>query len=275
MTLSINTNPGAQIALQNLNATNRALETTNNRISTGLRVSSARDDGAIFAIAQGLRSDVASFGAVQNSLSRVTSTVDTALAAGEAVSDLLIELKAKALAASDASLDAASRTALNEDFTALRDQITSVVTNAEFNGVNLLNGSTNGVSALANADGTQSISVQDEDLTLSGSTITLTASSQINSVSQALAAVSAIEASLNNVNASLARLGTAGRALEIQQDFVTVLQDEATVGIGNLVDADLARESARLTALQTQQQLGTQALAIANQAPNAILGLFG
>lgn len=272
--LSVNTNPGAQVALQNLNSINKDLEATQNRISTGLKVSSAKDDGGAFAIAQGLRADVASFGAVQNSLSRVTSTVDTALAAGEAVSDLLIELKSKALAASDASLDSSSRTALNEDFTALRDQITSVVSNASFNDVNLLNGSTASVQALANADGSAQITVLDEDLTLSGSVVTISGSTQINTASAASGAVSALETSIANVNASLARLGTASKALDIQSEFVTKLSDEAEKGIGNLVDADLAKESARLTALQTQQQLGAQALSIANQAPNSILSLF-
>ncbi len=272
--LSVNTNPGAQVALQNLNNTNRQLEEVQNRISTGLKVSSAKDDGGIFAIAQGLRADVASYGAVQNSLSRATSTVDVALAAGEAVSDLLIEMKEKALAASDASLDTASRDALSEDFEALRDQIATVVGNAEFNGVNLLNGSTNELTALANADGSSVITVLDEDLSLSGSVVTLTTTADIDSVTEATAAITAIEGSLDNVNEALARLGTAGKALDIQSEFVTKLSDEAEKGIGNLVDADLAKESARLTALQTQQQLGTQALSIANQAPNSILSLF-
>ncbi len=271
---SVNTNPGAAVALQNLSSTNARLETIQNRISTGLEISSARDDGGIFAIAQRLRAQEAGLGVVQNSLDRGVSTVDIAVTAGESISDLLIELKAKALAASDASLDAASRDALNEDFTALRDQITSVVTNAEFNGANLIDNSIPGFSALANADGTSTISVQAEDLTLGGAVISLTASQQVNTVSAALAAVSIVDTSLDNLNAALARLGTSARSLEIFEVFATVLRDETTTGIGNLVDADLARESAALQAAQVKQQLGTQALAIANQAPQAILSFF-
>lgn len=272
--LSVNTNPGAQVALQNLNSVNRSLEETQRRISTGLTVASAKDDGGIYAIAQRLRSEAAGLGVVQNSLSRGISTLDVSLTAGEAVSDLLIELKEKALAASDASLDSSSRTALNEDFTSLRDQISSVVNNAEFNGINLVDGSTNGFSALTNADGSQTFSVQDEDLSLSGTIVTVTTTQTIATVSGAAGALSTVEQSLDNLNSALARLGTASKSLDILQEFTSSLLDETEKGIGNLVDADLAKESARLTAQQTQQQLASQALGIANQAPQAIVGLF-
>ena len=150
---TINTNAGAMVALQNLNQTNRDLETVQSRINTGLAISSAKDNGGIYAIAQKMRSDVAGYGAVRNSLDLAQSTTDVALAAGEAISDLLVEMKEKALAASDTSLDTASRTALNEDFKALRDQISTITSNAEFNGTNLINGTVTSISALANADG--------------------------------------------------------------------------------------------------------------------------
>ena len=127
MTLSVNTNAGAMMALQNLNKTNMDLTQVQNRINTGLEVASAKDNGGIYAIAQRMRSQVAGYGVVQNSLDLATSVTDVALAAGEAISDLLVEMKEKALAASDASLDASSRTALNEDFKALRDQILSLI----------------------------------------------------------------------------------------------------------------------------------------------------
>ncbi len=272
--LSVNTNAAAQIALQNLNRVNSSLEQTQRRISTGLEVASAKDDGGIFAIAQRLRSEAAGLGVVQNSLARGVSTVDVALAAGESISDLLIEMKEKALAASDASLDTASRDALNEDFEALRDQIATVVDNAEFNGINLLNGSTNAFEALANQDGSSVLTVQDEDLSLSGAIITLTTASDIDTVTEATNAITTIETSLDNLNSALARLGTASKSLEIMQDFTTKILDETEVGIGSLVDADLAKESANLQAQQTQQQLATQALGIANQAPQAISLLF-
>jgi len=127
---TINTNAGAMIALQNLNKTNMELAQVQTRISTGLAVSSAKDNGGIYAIAQSMRADVAGYRAVGNSIDLAQSTVDVALAAGEAISDILIEMKEKALAGADSSLDAASRTALNEDFKALRDQIGTIVSTA-------------------------------------------------------------------------------------------------------------------------------------------------
>ena len=271
---TINTNPGALVALQNLNKTNSELEQVQQRINTGLKVSSAKDDGGVFAIAQRLRSQVSGLGAVKDSLNRGSSVTDVALSAGEAVSDLLVELKEKALAASDASLDTASRTALNEDFKALRDQISNVVDNAEFNGTNLINNGASDITALANSDGSNIITVQAEDLSLTGSTITIGATASFSTATEASNIASQIETSLDNVNNALARLGTASKSLEIQNTFVGKLSDSLNEGIGNLVDADLARESSRLQALQVKQQLGIQALSIANSAPQSILGYF-
>lgn len=272
--LSVNTNAGALAALQNLNATNTQLGTIQSRINTGLRVAGAKDDGGAYAIAQGMRADVESLVAVKGSLSRVQSVVDTGLAAGEAISDLLVEMKAKALAASDTSLDTSSRTALAEDFKALRDQIATVVANAEFAGSNLIKAATLSLSALANADGSSKINVTDEDLSLSGSTLSLTASTTFTTASEAAAVASTIGTDLDRLNQALARLGTASKSLETHSVFVTKLSDELEKGIGALVDADLAKESAALQALQVKQQLGIQALSIANQAPSTVLALF-
>lgn len=274
MTNSVNTNAGAMIALQNLNRTNMELEQVQSRINTGLSVSGAKDNGGIYAIAQRMRSEVSGYKAVQDSLNRAVSTVDVALAAGEAISDLLIEMKEKALAGADTSLDAASRTALNEDFKALRDQITTIVSNAEFNGTNLINNSTASITALANADGSNTITILDENLALTGSIITINATSSFGTATAADTIASQLGTSLDNVNAALARLGTKSKALEIHSTFVTKLSDALTEGIGNLVDADLARESAKLQSLQVKQQLGIQALSIANQSPQSILSFF-
>ncbi|MCH8522739.1 flagellin [Glycocaulis sp.] len=272
---SVNTNYGAMVALQNLNKTNMQLETTQNRINTGLNIASAKDNGGIYAIAQRMRSEVSGYGVVQDSLNRGISTVDVTLAAGEAISDLLIEMKEKALAAGDTSLDSASRTALNEDFKALRDQIATIVENAEFNGLNLIDGSsTGGFIALANATGSKTITVGTENLSLSGSIVTLSATASFGTASQAAAIASQIGTSLDLVNSALARLGTKSKALEIHQTFVTKLSDALESGIGNLVDADMAKESAKLQSLQVKQQLGIQALSIANAAPQSVLGFF-
>ena len=272
--VSVNTNYGAMVALQQLNNTNSALETSQTRINTGMKVASAEDNGAIFAIAQGMRADVAGFGVVKESIDRTSSTVDVAIAAGEAVGDLLIDMKEKALGAADGSLTSSQRAAFNEDFKALRDQIGTIVSNAEFNGVNLINNSTTGVEALADADGGSTITVVDENLSLGGSIVTLAATASLDTVTNASAAVGTIETSLDNLNQALARLGTASKALGIHGDFVQKLSDVTEKGIGNLVDADLAKESAKLQALQTKQQLGVQALSIANSSAGIALSFF-
>jgi flagellin len=271
---SVNTNYGAMVALQQLNNTNSQLETTQSRINTGLKVGSAKDNGAVFAIAQGMRSDVAGFGVVKESLDRASSTVDVAIAAGESISDLMIDMKEKALAASDESLTTSQRAAFNEDFKALRDQISTIVSNAEFNGTNLINNTTAGIEALADADGTSVITVQDENLSLGGGVVTLAATASLDTATNASAAVATIETSLDNLNQALARLGTNSKALNVHGDFIQKLSDVTEAGIGNLVDADLAKESAKLQALQTKQQLGVQALSIANQSSGIALSFF-
>lgn len=274
MTTSVNTNPGAMIALQNLNKTNMELSQVQNRINTGLEVAGAKDNGGLYAIAQRMRSQVVGYGVVQQSLDRGEATLDVALAAGEAISDLLIEMKEKALGAADTSLDTQSRTALNEDFKALRDQITTIVDNAEFNGLNLIDGSTTAFTALANQDGSNTITVTSENMALSGSIVTVTSTASFATATQADNIASQIGTSLDNVNESLARLGTKSKALEVHSSFVTKLSDSLEKGIGNLVDADLARESARLQSLQVKQQLGVQALSIANSMPQSVLSYF-
>lgn len=272
---SVNTNSGALIALQNLQATGRELGTVQNRINTGRKVDSAKDNGAIWAIAQGQRAELTALSAVKDSLDRGSSAVDVSLAGGEAVSDLLIQLKEKALSATDTSLSTAARSALNEDFRAIRDQITSSVNNAAFNGVNLLDGSTGsaGYGALSNTTGS-TIKVAGEDLSLGGTNVTVAATSSIATASAATTALALVNASIENVSASLARLGTGAKALDSTRNFVGKLSDAIEAGVGNLVDADLAKESARLQSLQTKQQLGVQALSIANQSSSILLGLF-
>lgn len=275
MVVSVNTNTGAMIALQSLNQTNRALAATQNRINTGLRVNGAKDNSSIFAIAQNMRGDIKSLDAVKQSVSRATSISDVALAAGEAISDLLVEMKAKAVGANDPSLDTASRNAINEDFKALLSQIQSILQNASFDGANLMDGSlTNGLAVLADAEAVNTITVGSENLSISGSVITLATTSSLSSMTNAASSLSLINDSLANVNSSLARIGSAAKKLETHQVFLTKLQDALTAGVGNMVDADLAKESAKLQALQVKQQLGVQALSIANQSPQIILSLF-
>lgn len=271
---SVNTNVGAMIALQNLNATNMELSQTQSRINTGKKVASAKDNGAIWAIAQTQRGTSQALNAVKDSLDRGSSTIDVAVAAGESVSDLLLQMKEKALAASDSTLDSTSRSALNEDFKALRDQIAKVVSNADFNGSNLIKTGATAIAALANADGTSKITVAAEIMALGGTIVTVAAAGTIGTVTTATAMIATVSTSITNTGAALARLGTKSKAYEAHLTFVGKLQDSLDAGVGNLVDADLAKESAKLQALQTKQQLGVQALSIANTSSQSLLSLF-
>jgi len=274
MSFSVNTNTGAMVALQYLNQTQGQLAQTQSAINSGMKVATARDNGAIYAIAQNERAQVAGYEAVTSSLNNGTSSIDVALSAGQSISDLLIQMKQQALSASDASLDTASRQALNSTFQALVGQISTIVTNATFNGFNLVNGSTQQLTALASADGSRRITVAAQNMSLSGSVVTVATAASISTMASASTLVATIQTSLTNVDAALAKLSSGAAKFSIQGTFTQNLSDTLTTGIGNLVDANMAQESASLQALQVKQQLGIQALSIANQAPQSILSLF-
>jgi flagellin len=274
MSFSVNTNNAANTALQYLTATQGQLDKTQSAINSGLKVANARDDGAIYAIAQNQRAAVAGYSSVISSINNGTSAIDVALSAGQSISDLLIQMKQKALSAADSSLDTASRQALNANFTALRDQITTIVKNAVFNGFNLVDGSTNQVTALASADGTRRITTSAQKMSLSGTIVTLKSTATISTQAKASTLIATIQSSLTNVNSALAKLSSGAAKFSIQATFAQKLSDTLTQGIGNLVDANMAQESASLQSLQVKQQLGIQALSIANQAPQTILSLF-
>lgn len=283
MSTSVHTNMGAAIALQNLNATNRDLQMVQSRINTGLKIATAKDNGAIYNIAQQQRSEHSAFDAVRTGLDRAKSIADVALAAGEGLSDLFTQMRDKAVAASDPSISATSRAAYNSEFTALRDQVASMIANAVFDGTNLLGGGAAQVYQ-ANTNGSQTITVPTLDLRLVAgagaapadppAAIYLGLTADLTTQANAALARDRAASSLTFVNTELARLGAATKRVENHVIFVGKLQDAIKGGIGNMVDADLASESARLQSLQVKQQLGTQALSIANQAPQGILSLF-
>lgn len=360
MTNSVNTNRSALIALQNLNATNRQLDETQSRVNTGKVINSAKDNGALWAVAQNQTNQMNALEPVKQSLQRGQSTIDVAMAAGETVKDLLGQMRNLVLAASDPGTDEASLNAYQEDFENLARQITTTIQGASFNGVNMIaalddtgkvtekkaavgaNPSTEGLTgkslkSLASADGKTTIDVAGVNFALyesqggpaagfaAGAAVFVGGASGTAShpgaaggtpsaaaggielakdsfsvrratakahadapVAGAVTAVTKEEAragewsalmkqvddSINYVTSSLTKLGTGSKSLDNQLLFTSKLADSLETGIGNLVDADLAKESARLTALQTKQQLGVQALSIANAAPQTILSLF-
>ncbi|RYF13163.1 MAG: flagellin [Oxalobacteraceae bacterium] len=285
MAMSVNTNVGALAALQSLNQTAKGLSTTQTRITTGLNVSSTKDDSAKYTIAQTLRGDLGGLTAVTSSLGRAKSTVDVAVTGAEQVSDLVNQMKSKATEASDTGIDDKSRTAIGADLVALKKQLNSIVSSSTFNGTNLLKTdatSTGKVSALmSNTDLTATLDVANVDLESGAATAlgvagtdTLLDLSGTTGAATATTLKGALDTFATAVSGKLSTLGSASRQIDGQMSFVSKLSDAIEGGIGNLVDADLAKESAKLQALQVKQQLGVQALSIANQAPQSIMSLF-
>lgn len=272
MALSINTNVAAFIALQGLNRTTDELNIAQNRINTGLRINGAKDNAAYFAIAQNLRADLSGLSAATDSINRARSVVDVALAALEGVQGLVVELKQKAVAAADVGLDQTSRNALIQEYNALSTQISDLIASASFNGTNLIALSPQTVSAIIDDSGTRTISVAG---TSADGQITFARTIAVGSSAAIVQAqLAAIDTSLTNLTTLGSTFGSKAKQFELQLSFNQKLADSIEGGLGNLVDADLARENARLQALQIKQQLGFQALAIANQAPQSILTLF-
>jgi flagellin len=270
MAMSVNTNAGAMVALQNLSKTNNELQAAQLRITTGLRVNGPKDDAATFAIAQNMRGNIAGMSAVKTNLGLGVSIATVAVDAAKAISDLLIEMKAKAVQASQAGLSTDSYTALNQEFTSLRNQLTTIVETAEFNGANLITSVATDLNILSTVEGsTITLAAQKLDPT----TLILHTAALTNAASASAARI-LINTAVTNVSNALAALGSSAKRVEIQTDFTSKLQDILKTGLGNMVDADLAAESANLQSLQIKQQLGVQALAIANSGPQSILALF-
>jgi len=289
--MSVNTNVGAMAALQALNETSKGLSVVQSRINSGLNVASTKDDSAAFTIAQGLRGDLGGLKAVNSSLSRAKSVADVAVAGAEQISDVVNQMKTLAKQASDDGISDESRAAYNKDFTALRDQISTIVDSSEFNGTNLLKTGGGTVSALQSltnkATGTDTydpdtLSIANQEIDLPATetasagvgTGVLGQDSEIDTAAKAKAMVDTLDTLGSSLNTKLSDLGSGSRKIDAQMTFTSKLSDAIESGVGKLVDADLAKESAKLQALQVKQQLGVQALSIANQAPQTILSLF-
>lgn len=272
---SVNTNAGAMMALQSLSAINRELSGTLRRISTGLAVSSPKDNPAVWVTAQIQRAESRSLDAVRNSLQRGRSITDVALSAGETVVDLLGKMKEKMLAAADTSLTTSSRVALNNDYLSLKRQIDRTVGNAEFGGVNLISsGAVGQIRALANADASDTVDLDHVDLSTTGAALSGMPADLLAAPITGVQ-IKAMSGAMENVTSALARLGTGSFALESHQTFIDKLQDTLDTSVGRLVDADMARESTKLQALQIKQQLAIKSLAIANSGTSYLLTLFG
>lgn len=274
MSIGVNNNQAALIALQNLNRTQDELTGAQKRISTGRTVNDAKDNASVWSIAQNQRGDIGALSAVKMSLDRASSIGNVSMIAGTSISDLLVQMKEKVTAAMDASIDTVSRTALNNDFRALLKQIKSTSDNATFDGANILDGNATGIAFLSNAGATSTITLAAQNMTIGGANITFSTGSTILTATLATAVMTKLTESLTKVNTAMGSMGAQVRQIEAHNVFVSKLSDALETGLSRLVDADMAKESARLQALNVKQQLGAQSLSIANQAPQIVLKLF-
>lgn len=274
MVNSINTNAQSFLGVQNLNKSSRSLSETREQLSTGRKVNGPDDNAALLAISKILESDITGLNAVKGSIDRAISTADVSIAAGSSVSDLLLDLRETAVKASDPGLDDNSRRILNDQFVSLRDQVTSIVDNAEFNGTNAVAAGGSNITALTGADGQGNVTIDAQDLSLGGPNVTLGDTQTISTLADAQAAVSAIDDSLSNVTSALSELGSGANNLEQLKEFTETLNNKTQEGLGNLVDANLASVGAQLAAGQVREALGLKALNIANQQPAVLLSLF-
>ncbi len=277
---SILTNSSAMVALETLRNVNRNLEAVQSEISTGKKVASAKNNAAIWAISTVMSSDVASFKQISDSLALGSSTVGVARSAAEKITETLQDIKRLIVSAQEENVD---RAKIQTDIVQLRNQITSIVGAAQFNGLNLINGSATGnvqILSSLDRDATQAvtagyIAVARQDLrTTTGGGLAALATINVSTAAGATSALAAIEALLQTSIDAAAAFGSSQKRIETQGEFVKSLVDSMTKGIGGLTDADMEAASAKLQALQVQQQLGVQALSIANQSPQALLSLF-
>lgn len=277
---SILTNNSAMIALQTLKGINSNLASTQNQISTGKRIANAQDNAAVWAVSKVMESDQSSFKTIQSNLNMASSIVTTGRNGAEKIRDLLQEMSDLAASAASDGIDYAT---INEQIVAKKDQITAIIDASQMNGVNLLK--TNPIpgqtdfSVLASMDRTSgSVATSKVSITVASvdfeTDIEAAVVAPITDRASALTALGQIEALVDLAKTGAAKLGTAAKRINDQSDFVSNLAASLEAGVGALVDADLEEASARLQALQTQQQLGIQALSIANRAPQTILALF-
>jgi flagellin len=274
MTISVQNNSAALLALQNLNRTSDNLANVQQEISTTLKVAQPKDNPAVWATAQGQRVDINGLGAVTQSLNRASSISDVALSAGQSVVDLLNQIKQDVLSAQDPQLDTVGRQSLNTDFQGLLQRITTTISGASFDGANLLDGSSGALSFLATADASQVVTLPAENLSLSAGIITLSSTATIGTVQAASALMAQVDASIANVTSALANIGDQAKLISAHNTLVQNLSDVLQTGMGDLTDANTAADSARLAALNVQQQLGEQSLSVANSMPSVLLSLF-
>lgn len=271
---SIVTNNSAMVALQTLRSINSNLQGVQSEISTGKSIATAKDNSAIWAISKVMESDVAGFKAISDSLALGESTVAVASAGAEQITDILTDMKNRIVAATGENVDYDKLTA---EVTEMVAQVDTIIGSSQFNGANLLDDSVTDITVLSSIDRDNAGAVTAQNITVASLDFTTNLDLSDIDVSDSTAAetsIAALEAHIQTAVDGAAALGASASRIESQGEFVSKLTDAMTSGIGSLVDADMEEASAKLQALQVQQQLGVQALSIANQAPQSILSLF-
>lgn len=278
---SVNTNTTAMIALQSLEATNTQLAVTQKQISTGYRVADSTDDGAAFAIAQNVRSTVGALTSANQQLGNVQGLLSTTQAGLTNISNTMASMRNVLLKLSDGNVQGNDRTNYIQQYQTSLSQLQTFIQDATYNGKTLIgnitgsNGTFGRIAVARNESGSSYGIATFSGSALYGS-IAFT-STQLQGASTVQALITATGTFLSQQNSVGQALNKIGNAINYVNNQVTYNNDKIDAlnsGLGALVDADLAKESAQLTSLQIRQQLGTQALSLANSAPNSLLSLF-
>ncbi len=298
---SINTNNAAMAALQTLRGINQGLNTTQNHVSSGYRIAKASDNAAYWSIATTMRSDNKALSAVSDALGLGAAKVDTAYTAMDSAIDVVGEIKAKIVAATENGVD---KKKVQEEIDQLQDQLVSIAQSASFSGENWVAGASGTKSVVSSfvRDGSNGVSVKMTDYVLDNSSVGNVMFGMTNGqvetstgilgssygptgsvygldiTSMTLGdlgtALTTVENALKAMTSAGAKLGSISTRITMQDDFVNSLSDSIDSGVGRLVDANMEEESSKLSALQTQQQLAIQSLSIANSSSQNILSLF-
>lgn len=272
----INNASGVLGALKQLQSANKDLSGAEVRVSSGVRVARARDDATSYHSAEIMRGQGGALNAVTLSLSRAESVSDTAMAAGEQVLKQLSAMKATAAQAMSAGLTDDQRTVLNQQYQDQMTTLQSFVRNSSFDGSNILDGSLpNGLSFIADADATQSLSLVGRNFMPGAGVITaMPSTTALNNTQSSADTHKLLDESIANIGDQLAEMGAERKRIEAQKGFIGKLADALAAGVGRMVDADVSAESALIKALQVKQELSASAVSIANSAPQALLQLF-
>lgn len=273
---SILSNSSAMTALQTLRNVNKGLEATSTRVSTGLAISSGKDNAAYFAISETMKGDSSMYKAINEGLTSTKNSVSTARLGAETVQELANQFVERVAFAQGSGVDLSE---VQNELDGLVDQIDAAIEQSTFNGENLVEGTATEtvVSGISRSGGTfaaTTLTFDQVDLRAIHTALDAVDLTTSTTTTALQADLVAAEAQLGNAITAATSMGVAEKTIEGQQDFLNALTDTLDKGVSAMVDADMEEEAARMQALQVQQQLATQSLSIANSQPQSLLSLF-